>query len=139
MPRTFTKMTALEEYVEKACEKAVRNACNRLLGVLQEMIDTEYYDQFEPEVYKRTYQFWEAATSEMVTKTCGKIFMDEGTMNYNGYWNGKKQLFYANQGYHGGKEIKTDGMFWKSFVHYCNSNAESILKEELGLQGINAK
>ena len=107
--------------MEKACEKAVRNTCDRLLGVLQEMIDTEYYDQFEPDVYKRTYQFW------------------EGAMNYNGYWNGKKQLFYANQGYHGGKEIKTDGMFWKSFVDYCNSNAESILKEELRLQGINAK
>lgn len=139
MPRTFTNIVDLETYIAESCEMAVQNTCNRLLGVLQEMIETEYYDQFEPDVYKRTYQFWESATAEMITKTCGRIFMNKDAMNYGNYWSGKKQLFYANQGYHGGKDIKTEGMFWKSFVEYCNANAEDILREELKLQGINAK
>lgn len=139
MPRTFTKMIDLENYVEAVCKKAVENTCNRLLGTLQELIDTEYYDQFEPDFYKRTYQFWESATAEMVTKTCGKVFMDESKMNYNDFWNGKKQLIYANQGFHGSKNIQTEGRFWQSFIAFCKSNAENILKEELKKQGVSVK
>lgn len=43
--------------INVVCGKAVENACNRLLGSLQQIIDEEFYDVFDPEYYHRTYQF----------------------------------------------------------------------------------
>ena len=40
MSKVFKTVVELENYVESACTKAVENACNRLLGTLQELIDT---------------------------------------------------------------------------------------------------
>lgn len=137
--RTFTTTVPLQNYLESACEKAVETACNRLLGTLQELIDTEYYDQFEPNYYKRTYQFWQSATVKMLNHNCGEIFMYERAMNYGDYWNGECQLQFASRGYHGTTEIKTEGRFWQSFIDYCEENAVKILKEELRKQGLNVK
>lgn len=137
--RTFTTAVQLQNYLESACEKAVETACNRLLGTLQELIDTEYYDQFEPDYYKRTYQFWRAATMKMLNSNCGEIFMDKTAMNYGDYWNGECQLQFASRGYHGTTEIQTEGRFWQSFIDYCEENAVKILKEELRKQGLKIK
>lgn len=137
--KTFTTMVSLENYLESLCEKAVENACNRLLGTLQQLIDEEYYDQYEPEKYIRTYAFWRSATTKMLSKNCGEIFMDKDAMNYGDFWNGELQLLYASEGYHGSKYIQTEGRFWKSFLDFCENNATNILKEELNKLGIKTK
>lgn len=137
--KTFTTVVGLENYIEYACEKAVQNACNRLLGTLQELIDTEYYDQFEPDRYIRSYQFWRSATTKMLTKNCGEIFMDADAMDYGTYWTGEKQLEYASQGYHGHTDFQTEGRFWSTFVEFCEQNATNILKQELIKQGLKPK
>lgn len=137
--KTFTTMVSLENYLESLCEKAVENACNRLLGILQQLIDEEYYDQYEPEKYIRTYDFWMSATTKMLSKNCGEIFMDKDAMNYGDFWNGELQLLYASEGYHGSKYIQTEGRFWESFLNFCENNATNILKEELNKLGIKTK
>lgn len=137
--KTFTTMVSLENYLESLCEKAVENACNRLLGTLQQLIDEEYYDQYEPEKYIRTYVFWRSATTKMLSKNCGEIFMDKDAMNYGDFWNGELQLLYASEGYHGSKYIQTEGRFWESFLDFCENNATNILKEELNKLGIKTK
>lgn len=137
--KSFTTIVGLEKYIESACTKAVKITCNRLLGTLQELIDSEYYDQFEPDYYQRTYQFWESATTEMLNKNCGEIFMDKDKMNYNEFWSGAKQLTFAQEGYHGSMDIQTEGRFWESFIRYCEKNAKNILKEELRKQGLCVK
>ena len=100
------------------------------------MIDTEYYDQFEPDFYNRTYQFWKSASTRMLNKNCGEIFMDKSAMNYGSFWNGELQLLYASEGYHGSKNIQTEGKFWSAFIDFCDDNATNILKEELIKQGL---
>ena len=65
MTTVIKNMNDLKKHVNLACSKAVKNACNRLLGTLQQLIDTEFYDVFIPDFYHRTYQFWESATTEM--------------------------------------------------------------------------
>ncbi|WP_342759394.1 hypothetical protein [Kineothrix sedimenti] len=139
MAKVFRTTIDLQKYMEKACEKAIENACNRLLGTLQEFIDSEYYDKYEPEYYRRTYQFWKSATTKMLNKTSGEIFMDENAMNYGAYWDGETQLYMADAGYHGSAYIYEDGHFFKRFVEYCEENALKILKEELRKQGLNVK
>lgn len=137
MAKTFKSSAELQKYVESACTKAIENTCNRLLGTLQELIDSEYYEQFEPDFYKRTYQFWKSATIKMLNHNCGEIFMDEIAMDYGAYWNGECQLEFASRGYHGNTEFQTKGRFWNSFIEYCDSNVKSILKMELHKQGLN--
>lgn len=135
--RTFTTTVQLQNYLESACEKAVEITCNRLLGTLQELIDSKYYDQFEPDYYQRTNQFWRSATVKMLKHNCGEIFMNETTMNYGAYWDGECQLEFASRGYHGTTDIKTEGRFWESFIDFCEKHAVEILKEELMKQGLN--
>ena len=135
----YKTYSALVSDMNKNINIAVENACNRLLGTLQELIDTEYYDQFEPDFYIRSYQFWRSATTKMLTQNCGEIFMDEDAMNYGTYWDGELQLQFASRGYHGTTAIQTEGRFWQSFLDFCEQNAVRILKEELRKQGINIK
>ena len=137
--RQYKSYDALFSGLNKNISVAIEKACNRLLGTLQQLIDTEYYDQFEPDFYKRTYQFWRSAITKMLSQNCGEILMDEGKMNYSAYWNGEIQLQFASRGYHGHTDFQTEGRFWQSFIDFCEKNATNILKEELKKQKINIK
>lgn len=121
------------------CGKAVENACNRLLGSLQQIIDEEFYDVFDPEYYHRTYQFWRSATTKMLTQTCGKVFMDKSAMNYNNFWTGEKQIYAASIGSHGGwvTDETREHRFWEVFTKFCEEHCIDILSEELRKQGLN--
>lgn len=140
MSKTFSTTVSLKNYLESACNIAVQNACNRLLGTLQQLIDSEYYDVYDPVWYKRTYQFWESATVEMLSNTCGQIFMNPNAMHYTG-WSGEEQIRAANLGIHGGiiTDITVEHRYWDKFVEYCDKNAVRILKEELKKQGLSVK
>lgn len=138
MAQIIKSMSDLKKQVDIACSKAVENACNRLLGSLQEIIDTEFYDVFEPDFYKRTYQFWRSATTKMLNQNCGQIFMDKTAMNYNSFWTGERQLQEAAIGSHGGwitAETK-EHRFWEVFIEFCEEYCIDILKEELKKQGL---
>ncbi len=131
MAKTFTTMIGLENFVESACKIAIESACNRLLGTLQQYILTEYYDDFTPEYYRRKYQFFESAMTQMLNNTTGKVFMNPNAMNYGDYWDGETQINMAARGYHGSAYIKTEGKYWDSFMKFCEQNAVKILKEEI--------
>lgn len=139
MAKVFTSIVSMEDFFNKALSVAIEKACNRLLGTLQQLIDSEYYDQYEPEKYIRTMQFWNSAMTKMLNQCSGIIFMDKDAMDYGEFWNGELQLEYANQGYHGSTVIQTEGKFWDSFIEFCNENALNILKEEIRKQGISVK
>jgi len=141
--KTFTTMVQLEGFIESACAKAVEITCNRLLGTLQELIMSEFYDAYDSETYSRTYQFYESAMTKMLSDSVGMIFMDADYMNYpfsgNGWaWSGQQQLEAANQGIHGGWSTSESEQhrFWDAFEDYCNKNAIKILKQELVKQGL---
>lgn len=137
----YKTYSALVSAMNKNITIAVENACNRLLGHLQQIIDTEFYGVFEPDYYRRTYQFWQSATIRMLNQNCGEIFMDKSAMNYNSFWNGEKQLYAASIGSHGGwiTEETEQHRFWEVFLDFCENNALKILKEELRKQHINVR
>ena len=141
MAIAIKSMNDLKTNLNKRISIAVETACNRLLGSLQEIIDTEFYDVFTPDYYHRTYQFWSSAVTTMLTENCGEVFMDKSKMDYNTFWTGEIQLQAANIGSHGG--IITDETrkhkFWVVFINFCQENAVKILKEELIKSGIPIK
>jgi len=137
----YKTYSALVNAMNKNVNIAVKNACYRILGSLQEIIDSEFYDLFEPDFYKRTYQFWKSATTKMINRNCGQVFMDKSAMNYNSFWTGEKQLLAASIGSHGGwvTEETKQHRFWDVFIDFCENNAVNILREELSKQGIKTK
>ena len=139
MARTFTSIVELQGAMEQCCTIAIQNACEILLAELQRLIRSEFYAQYIPKMYNRTYQFLESATKEMVTDLCGRVFMDAGRMNYlEPHWTGEVQLEAANNSVHGGIPVN-GGRYWDSFMEYCNANALNILKQELRKQGLNVR
>lgn len=139
----FRTIAEMQKFLDTACNKAVEKSCNRLLGKLQELIISEYYDSYEPTQYKRTEQFYKSAMTEMLSETCGQIFMNPNKMNYpfsgRGWsWDGATQIYEANQGSHGGwsTDESRKHRYWDSFEEYCEKNAYQILREELIKQGV---
>lgn len=110
----------LTKKINEAIGRAIKKTLDRLLGQLQIFIDDEYYNKYDPDAYKRTYQFWESAVSEMLTTTCGQLFMDAGKMNYKTGWSGEDQISMANEGVHGGVYTteSLSGHYWDSFIEY---------------------
>ena len=144
--KVFTSIVGIKLAIEAMSNKAVENACNRLLSKLQEFIYTEYYDQFDPVEYQRKEQFYRSATTDMLSQLMGQIYMDPDKMNYpwNGTgweWTGQQQLESANVGSHGGWTTGTSVQhrYWDKFIEYCENNAIVILKEELAKQGLKVK
>ena len=141
--KTFTQFVQLEGFIEIACNKAVDNTCQLLLGKLQELIMSEFYDSYENETYSRTYQFYESAMTEMLSNSVGMIFMDANAMDYpfsgNGWaWDGQQQLEAASKGIHGGysTDESKKHRFWDAFEEYCDKNAIKTLKQQLIAQGL---
>lgn len=136
-------MVSMENFIELACKKAVDNTCKLLLGKLQELIMSEFYDSYDNETYTRTYQFYESAMTEMLSDSMGMIFMDANAMNYpfsgRGWaWSGQQQLEAANIGSHGGwtTDESVKHRFWDAFEDFCDKNAIKILKQQLIVQGL---
>lgn len=154
--RTFTTIADLSTYVETKCTIAVEKAAKKLQEKLVEIIESEYYDQYDPVYYvPRTYEFLKSAVSKMLDSKTASIGIDREYFNYeyparymmfengggtarnvSGHWTGEDQVQMASQGYHGSYNIRTEGRFWESFVDYCEANAVSILREELAKVGI---
>lgn len=139
MAKTFTTLVSMEQYMNKACSKAVEKAAQRITDQLQYFIWDDYYALYSPISYDRSFQFLESAISKMVSSNTAEIYMDADSMSYNDYWDGETQINMASAGFHGTADIFRPGFFWKDFISWCDENAINILKEELAKQGINVK
>lgn len=143
MGKVFTSQVELDKFLNKKCSIAIQNACNRMLGKLQELIMSEFYDSYENHTYDRTYQFYKSAMTEMLSDTLGMIFMNPDAMDYpfsgRGWaWSGEQQLEAANIGSHGGwsTDESRRHKFWDAFEDWADDNAIAILREELAKVGI---
>lgn len=130
-------MVSMENYIQHLCTEAIRYAMQRCVAKLREIIDEEYYSQYEPLVYQRTGSFYRSALATLLSPTSAEIGIDESVMNYGSYWDGETQAEFASRGYHGTTAIQTEGRFWASFEDWMNQNAIKVLKEELKRQGLN--
>ena len=82
--KTFTTMVGLENYIESKCTIAVENAAKRLQEKLVEIIDSDYYDQYDPIYYKpRTFAFLKSAVSKMLNSNTASIGIDDEYFNYD--------------------------------------------------------
>ena len=136
--RTFKTFVAVEDYLESACEKAIKNVASVVRDKLEDFILEDFYNQYSPLFYDRTYMFLKSPKYNLLNKTTAEVFIDTDVMNYLGI-SGEEQATMASYGFHGSVDIFRPGYYWTDFINYCDNNVPKLIKEELKKQGINVK
>lgn len=141
---TFTTMVDLEDYIESACEKAVHNVALKMVEKLESYIKEDFYNQYKPKFYIRTYNLLKSPKYNMLDSNSAEVFIAMDAIHYlidaPQYDYDKSDIVkLASLGYHGTKDIYREGMFWEDFINWCNKNVSHLLKLELKKQGLKIK
>lgn len=139
--------TELENILSKRIGNAVEKTANLMCKKLKECIKEEYYEQYEPQFYKRTHEFLNSAVYNMLNTNTASIGISDKYLNFHypqqnsssRQWTGVHQTFMASLGLHGSPYIYREGAFWETFEKWCDENVLRLFKEELQKQGIDIK
>jgi len=142
MAKTFTSLIGLENFVESACKTAVEKVAQRCKEELRSYVREDFYNQYAPKYYDRTYSFLFSATYKMLSGQSASVFIDTGVMNYLGQPSGITGDYVAKMaslGFHGSPEIFREGYFWEDFMKWAEMNIPHLMKAELKKQGLTVK
>lgn len=144
MAKTFKTVIELKKHMELACHKAIENVAKRVVEELESYIREDFYNQYKPRFYDRTYQLLKSPKYNMLNPKSAEIFIDMDSIHYliddPQYKYDKTDIVrLASLGYHGATDIFRPGMFWDDFIEWCNKNVSHLMKQELKKQGIPVK
>lgn len=153
---TFDSIDALKNYILSRSETAVKLAQERVYLVINRFVK-EYYAEFSPVLYERTYQLFRSLVKTDVRSTgngwVAEVYFDASTLDYsmksihgvktiNNGWDGEKTLSAAAHGHHGGPTPTsniTGTAIWDEPLTILNQEAINILKKSLIDAGIPVK
>lgn len=135
MPKVFKTIIDVNNYIESACEKAIEIVAERMTQELESYIREDFYRQYSPRFYKRTYQLLKSTQYNMINSNTAEIFIDMDSMRYLTD-SAEDVVKLASLGYHGTIDIFRPGMFWEDFIDWCNKNISTLMKQALKSQGI---
>ena len=78
----FTSGAALESYIKSKMSIALQNTASKLAVKLHEYIYEDFYAQYDPYLYQRSYQFQNSPEINMIAKDLVEIFVNTDRMNY---------------------------------------------------------
>ena len=122
--QNFNDLASLERYIEQIASKALEDVAMIITETLQESINSEFYDQYDPVIYPRTYDLIAACTQinpywDNGELKCGVVIdptkLREIEWEYEGFkgiTNGIDHdtiIDWAMDGIHGNLEIETVG------------------------------
>lgn len=137
--KTFTTMVQLNGFIEAVCEKAIKNVAQRMTEELESYILTDFYNQYKPKFYDRTYSLLKSPKFNMLSSQSAEIFIDTDAMHYMASeygFDGEDSAYYASLGWHGSPAIMTEGHYWEDFMEWCNKNVPILMKQELQKAGL---
>ena len=134
-------MISATNYIESACEKAIKNVAQRMVEELESYIRADFYNQYKPRFYDRTYQLLKSPKYNLLNPKTAEVFINMDTIHYlidDPKYDGSSEdiVNLAARGYHGSIDIFRPGMFWEDFVQWADKNIPHIFKTELKRQGI---
>ena len=148
---TFDSMDALKNYILSKSKVAIQLAQERVYLVIHRFVK-EYYAEFSPEVYERTYQLFRSLVKSDIKSTgngwTAEVYFDLDALDYhmkrvngrevpNKGWSEMKTLEAAMAGSHGGY---TDGTpIWDYSIAVLSQEGYHILKKSLIDAGIPVK
>lgn len=142
--KVFRTVVDIQKHLESACTIAIENVAKRMVAELESYIKEDFYNQYKPKFYDRTYQLLKSPKYNMLTAKSAEIFIDMDVIHYligDPQYSGDERdiVKLATLGYHGTTDIYREGMFWEDFNDWCNQNIPYLLKTELRKQGVPVK
>lgn len=117
MATVIRSMSDLTKILESRIHQALKMTQQEIFEVIQQHI-TDYYHEFTPRMYQRTWEFLDSLIKTNIVKTNGTISctveIDRNYLSYryNGGATGLEVATYANQHSHGGVYDDDFGQFW---------------------------
>ena len=146
---TFDSIDALKNYILSRSGNAIRLAQERIYQVIDRFVK-EYYAEFTPEVYERTYQLYRSLVKSDIKSTgngwIAEVYFDLDALDYhmkringvevlNKGWSEEKTLSAAARGSHGGYNIGGTAI-WYEPLKILNADGYNMLKKALIDSGI---
>lgn len=117
MAIVIKSMSDLTKIIESRIQQALKMTQQEIFEVIQKHI-TDYYHEFTPRMYQRTWEFLDSLIKTNIVKTNGTISctveIDRNYLSYRykGGATGLEVANYANQHSHGGVYDDDFGQFW---------------------------
>lgn len=147
----FKSAEEIKMYIMKNMQIAIKEAEKKAYEIISKFLK-QYYSEFSPSVYERTYQLLSSLVeSEIISTGNGyqvQIYFDASRLDYsmklingtpvpNKGWSEEKTLEAAMNGSHGGYTSGTP--IWSESVAALDANMIIILKQSLVSAGIPVK
>lgn len=149
---TYNSIEEVVADIQKKMGSAIIKAQEQIYEIINRFIK-EYYSEFTPEQYQRTYQLYQSLVKSEIQKTPtgykARVYFDVDKLDYymktiNGHqykntgsdWE-NKTLYSAAHGYHGG--YKSGTAIYDDPIEILNTEAIKILKRMLIESGIPIK
>jgi hypothetical protein len=136
--KIYTSTVQMEKFIQSKITKALMASSRRITYQLRQIIDEQYYNDphFYPNIYKRTNQFLDSASYQLIGINISQIGINMDEMHYKNI-DSDDVVKYASKSMHGSPLFQTNTKdFWTSFESWCDDNIVKILKEELINQGL---
>ena len=146
---TFNSIDALKNHILSRCEEAIKNAQLEIHAIIDRFL-MQYYAEFDPSLYERTYQLLHSLVKSDVKSTGNgyeaEVYFDVSMLDYsvktlkgigtwaNKNWSEEKTLSAAAHGSHGGWVSGT--AIWDDPMKIIDATAIEILKKHLIAAGI---
>jgi len=127
---TYNNLDSLYKALGKQIESSLDKTADKLVTEAKNLIMREFYNQFQPEQYIRTWQLLDGCVRSKIIHTNNswavEIFMDETTAK--GYRDDPIMNVWlkASRGWHGSVE-QTEGRYWESFIEYTMKSWKTLL------------
>lgn len=135
---TFNSRAEIKDYILEHSKDAVRLAANEAYAVFDKFLQ-QYYNEFDPSWYDRTYQLLHSLMRTNVRSTGNgweaEVYFDISSLEYmTGTWSEEKVMISAAHGSHGGYAPGT-AVYYKP-VGELTAKHVKILKDALIAAGI---
>ena len=144
MPKYYDTYDALFKRMEEDIGEALMNVSNQLIEIWKELVQINFYDRFEPQVYSRSYQSLDAISLLTINKSANgyeitmgydesKINTYEATSNgytYTAHENPELQGGYLESGFVMNNGVRREGAHaLEEMLKYVNSRDFKALFE----------
>lgn len=148
---TFKSIEALKNHMISHIQSAILKSQEQIYQIIDRFVK-EYYAEFTPEMYERTYQLYRSLVKSdiiVIGNECkAHVYFDIDALDYamktiggksipNKGWSEEKTLLAAAHGSHGGYAKGT--AIWDKPLSILNTEAYNILKRMLISEGIPLK
>lgn len=144
----FKNEAELKNFVLKKCQNALVKSQEQVYQIIDRFIK-EFYAEFTPEMYERTYQFYRSLVKSKITRVHNgyeaEVYFDLSSLDYvtGSRPSGEQVMGAAEWGRHGAMGLATADFkgtsVWHEPLAILDAQAINILKKMLISEGIPIK